>query len=279
MTNAWLTERDELLDRQDRLVDAWPKRKGETFQTGITSIAAAFEQLASNAQHAGADALEVSRTWRYAGMAWYELAASRELEWLQRAERAYQRAESHLDRDAEPVDAAKLDYCIGRSLLSRADGHDPTAASRAVQRFVAARDAARQFAPQLLPSIEADLSSAETVAGLMGQATQMDERIAVLRAQLKSDDNAREEPAARSTMPQDMFQILRQQFEAEKEKGSMSETRQDALDDIMASLGQLVDASGQNRSVTQMAMERQSLEGLMQRVQALKRTHDGGSDV
>ncbi len=272
MARSWLQRRDDLLDQQDHLVEAWPTRVGEEFLAGIQTIATAFEQLATDAQSADGDAIEVSRTWRYAGMAWYELAETRELEWLQRARKAYQEAESHLDRGALPVDAAKLDYCVGRALLSLADGHDQSAAARAVERFAAARDAARQSAPELLSPIESDLSRAERVAGLMGQVNQLDEQIGKLRVELASgngDGNAQE------PQPHEMFQLLREQVETEKAKGTMSSTRQETLDDVMGALESLVDASGQDRSLTQMAIERQSLEELMQRMQALKRPKKG----
>ena len=52
----------------------------------------------------------------------------------------------------------------------------------------------------------------------------------------------------------------------------MSSTRRETLDDVMGTLESLVNASGQDRSPTQMAIERQSLEALMQRVQALRRS-------
>ena len=267
MDDQLLERRASLLNRHDLAMERWPKRSGAAFQDELTAVAQALEDVGRDAVAQGGLEIEISRTWRYAGMAWYDLAGTREQEWLHRAVAAYKESENHLDTYAEPVDSAKLDYCLGRAFLNLADGPDPSVASDAVECFSRSRATARQSAPELIPTIEVDLANAERVAVIRGQVGRYDKQVGALKQALKGDVPA---DLTRSDI-RALFGILQQSFEQEKSKGKMSNLRSETVGTIMDDIERLLARSGSDadRSFVDLATERQALQELMDRMRPL----------
>jgi hypothetical protein len=280
MDSDLLKSREALIGRHDAAMERWPQRSGTAFQTELTAVANSLEEVAREAADRDGNELEISRTWRWAGMAWYDLAGSREPEWLHRACAAYRQAAACLDAEAEHIDASKLEYCYGRALLSLSDQADPGIAGEAVERLVRSRALARQWAPELLPSIEEALQNAERVAALRGQVNRLDDKVAILSHQLIGGRDATGHIVPGKGMgesdfePFAAFQLLLKVFDEEKGKGTMTPERKDTLDQIMGELGQLVAKSGTDRSLTEMSQDRQTLEELMQQMKPLLQPRD-----
>jgi hypothetical protein len=272
MDSDLLKRREALIGRHNAAMERWPQRSGTAFQTELAQVAIALEAVARETADRDGNELEISRTWRWAGMAWYDLARSREPEWLHRACSTYRQAAAYLDAETDPVDASKLEYCYGRALLSLSNQTDPDVAGEAVERLARSRVLARQSAPGLLPSIEEALRNAERVAALRGQVDRLEDQAAALTDQLMPSSGATGQaapvPGAGDNFePLASFQLLSQVFEEEKGKGTMTPERKDALDQIMGELGRLVGKSGTDRSL--MSQDGQALEELMQRMKPL----------
>jgi len=71
MTPAQIGRRDELLARNESVLERWPERRGPEFATEMGAVAQGLEELALATDREGSlrDALERSRIWRYAGNA------------------------------------------------------------------------------------------------------------------------------------------------------------------------------------------------------------------
>ena len=124
MNSAQMKRRDALLARNDAALDRWPDRSGPAFTAEMSAVAEGFEALAQAVARGGNDALECSRTWRFAGNAYFDLGAGRERTLLERAAAAYRSAESMLKGLDDRVELVKLNYCFGNTLLKLSDAKD-----------------------------------------------------------------------------------------------------------------------------------------------------------
>jgi hypothetical protein len=265
MASESIQQREALAAQHDQLVQHWPDRSGAIFRAELTEIAEALELLATHGDWSGADPVELAKTWKYAGMAWFELAANREAELLVRSCGAYRRAEQHLQRSADQVEPVKVDYCLGRALLNLAD-FDRSALVEATTRLERAARAARRVAPELLPPVDEALRNAQRVSALLNQVGTLDVRIAGLRAEAegRSDPRSTEED---DVDPASLFPLLQQQFD--QAKASMTDVRRETLRQIMTELGEIVERSGKGRSLTEPNHDRLRMDNLMARMRLL----------
>src|SRR5262249_13322454 len=136
------------------------------------------------------DPLERSRTWRHAGNAYFDLGDGHEQALLERAAAAFRRAEELLPGERDPVEALKLNYSFGQTLLQLSRGGDARLASEARNRFTAALALAKVHMPEGVPDLERNLATAEPVAALLGAADGLGRRIEQVKRELRK---AREE--------------------------------------------------------------------------------------
>jgi hypothetical protein len=243
--------RQELTDRHDALAPEGG-RPGAAPEE-LCAVAEGLEGVAGEAERRGNASIEIARTLRWAGMAYLDAAPSMDEAITRRGLTALTAADRHTDREAHPADAAKADYCVGRALMNLSTGEDGSIARQAVDRLTAARAAAREHAPELLPGIGAALVTAEQVAVLREQADKLDRQIR---------PETTEEPDIKR-----LFGILQQ--EVGRDSPTVDPVRRESLSDIMEALSGLVDTTGTDRSLGQMAVEQERLEKLLQRMKAL----------
>jgi hypothetical protein len=265
MVSELIQQREALAARHEQLVERWPDRSGASFRAELTEVAEALERLATRGDWSGTDPVELAKTWKYAGMAWFELAANRESELLVRACGAYRRAEQQLQRSADQVEPVTVDYCLGRALLNLAD-RDRSVLVEATTRLERATRAARRVAPQLLPRVDDALRNAQQVSALLHQVGTLDMRISGRRAETGagSDPSFTQQD---DVDPASLLPLLQQQFD--QAKASMTDVRRETLHQIMAELGEMVERSGTGRSLTELNQDRLRMDNLMARMRLL----------
>ncbi|HRE85330.1 MAG TPA: hypothetical protein PLB40_03340, partial [Accumulibacter sp.] len=234
MTPDQLRHREALIARSDAALERWPDRTGAGFTSEMEAVADGLEVLAQATPLSERDAVEGARTWRWAGNAYYDLGAGKERRALEHAARAYRKAENALEVAAEAADAVdwvKLNYCFGKVLLQLSEGKDPGLATEACTRLRAALTLARLHMPDGVESVREELATAQQIVTLLGEAGQLDQRMAQLKDELGLADagepmHAQRNPerAAEAKHISAMFDVLNQQFE--KEKPSLDPTRQ-----------------------------------------------------
>lgn len=268
MTPAQLRRRESLIARSDAALERWPDRNGEEFATEMAAIAAALEALAQAMAADQRDAVELSRTWRWAGNAYFDLGAGRDRAALEHAAQAFRRAEDALADTAEAVERVKLNFCFGKALLQLSEAKDLGLVTDARKRLKAALDLARVHMPDGVKSLRQELATAEQMIALLSEVGQLDQRIAQLKGELRNEDArervSRPRSAERAAEARDinvLFDVLRQQFE--KEKPSLDPTRQAGLSSLMQRLqGVVQTGTAEGLSVEQMQANRGQLEAL-----------------
>ncbi len=263
MTPAQLRRRETLIARSDAALERWPERAQPEFATEMGTVAAALESLAQ-AMAGDRDAVELCRTWRWAGNAYFDLAAGKERPALEQAAQAYQHAEEALADAADEREQVKLNYCFGKTLLQLCDGKDLGLATEARARLQTALGLARAHMPDGVASVQADLATAESIVALLGTVKGLDHRIDELKGELRRAD-ARDRAAEASNMNA-LFDVLKQQFE--KEKPSLEPTRTAGLEDLMQSLEQVVrTGTREGNSLEEMLANRGRLEALKRQLE------------
>ena len=261
MNSAQMKRRDALLARNDAALERWPDRSGPAFTAEMSAVAEGLETLAEAVARSGKDALEGSRTWRFAGNAYFDLGAGREHAPLERAAAAYRSAESLLDGLDDRVELVKLNYCFGNTLLKLSDAKDLGMASAARERLKTALALARNHMPAGVPSLEKEVANAEQIVALLTQADGLTQRMSVLKSEMERVDR-KEQRAAQATNITELFGVLQQQFE--KEKPSLDPTRQAGLSDFMQRLQGVVQrGTSENQTLEGMNANRGQLDSMM----------------
>ncbi len=151
------------MNRADRALDkAWPERKGQEYVQAMESAARELLAIAGDMKVKGVDPVEQSRTYRYLGSVYSDLAPALGKNILTRASDAYQMAETLLEGHGDPLERAKLDFNFGNT-LRQIDPNDAEQLREAERRFVAARKVFAEQSPQHLPSVDEALSSTRSL--------------------------------------------------------------------------------------------------------------------
>ena len=261
MNSAQMKRRDALLARNDAALDRWPDRSGPAFTAEMSAIAEGFEALAQAVARSGKDALEGSRTWRFAGNAYFDLGAGRERAPLEKAAAAYRSAESLLDGLDDRVELVKLNYCFGNTLLKLSDAKDLRMASAAHERLKTALALARVHMPAGVASLEKEVTNAGQIVSLLTQADGLTQHMDVLKGEIERIDRKKQRAAEAADITE-LFGVLQQQFE--NEKPSLDPTRQAGLSDFMERLKGVVQrGTSENQTLEDMNANRGQLDSMM----------------
>lgn len=144
--------RDAAAERHDSALARFPTRKGAAFAAEIRAVIAELEAVATQADGPDSDPVEVAKTYRWLGDAFFDLSLGKDEELLTRGSLAYQRSDELLaDADA-PVEKAKLDFNYGNTLRGLSGGSDVGLLEAAQTRY---ESAARTFRSNHLPDLTA----------------------------------------------------------------------------------------------------------------------------
>jgi hypothetical protein len=159
MPNDLIARRERVLDRHDAALGQWPDRTDAKFKVELAAVAEELDEIAQALDVAGADPIECSRSWRFVGDAFFDLARGRDLEPLQRAAAAYDRAEKRLDSADAPIERAKLDFNYANTLRGMSGGRDRALLEEVLLRYQMALGAFKHHAPQNAPTVQAALDT------------------------------------------------------------------------------------------------------------------------
>jgi len=270
MLPSLLQRRTALLTRGDGALDRWPDRQGPQFVREMTAVAEGLEAIAVAADRGGGDRLDRARTWRQVGNAYFDLNREGGREQLEHAAAAFRTAEILLEGANEPVEALKLDYSFGQTLMLLCAAKDLQFASAARDRFANALRLAREHLPDGVSSLERALQDAEQVVQLLEQADGLGRRIEQLKAQLgesqPGEASAKPRPSPATAEIQALFGDLQAEFE--KDKPNLEVTRRTGLEDFMERLGKLVASESNDKTLDDMQAGRGKLDGLIREIQA-----------
>ncbi|MDO9597299.1 MAG: hypothetical protein Q7J47_06225 [Azoarcus sp.] len=271
MTPEQLRRREALVARNDAALERWPDHTGPGFTSEMAAVAEGFKALAHSIPLSERDAVECSRTWRWAGNAYYDLGAGKDLAALERAAEAYRKAENALEAATGADDAVewtKLNYSFGKVLLQLSEAKDLGLATNARTRLRAALTLARLHMPDGVESVQEELATAQQIVSLLSEVGHLDQQMAQLKNELRLADSQEPrhtqrspERAAEAKHISSMFDVLNQQFE--KEKPSLDPTRQVGLSSLMQRLqGMVESATSEGLSLDAMMANRGKMDAL-----------------
>lgn len=159
MPDDLIARRERVLDRHDAALERWPDRADAKFKVELAAVAEELNEIAEALDAASADPIERGRSWRFVGDALFDLARGRELEPLQRAVAAYDRAEKRLDSADAPIERAKLDFNYANTLRGMSGGRDRALLEEALLRYQMAFGAFKHHAPQNAATVQAALDT------------------------------------------------------------------------------------------------------------------------
>jgi len=119
-----IAARDAAVAQHDRIVSQYAHRHDAAFASALEPVIAELERIISAASAAKSDPVELSRTLRWLGDAYFDHGRFAGRSSWDAAANAYSRAEQLLQDGAAPVEQAKLDFNFGNTLAQLSDGTD-----------------------------------------------------------------------------------------------------------------------------------------------------------
>jgi hypothetical protein len=199
---------------------------------------------------------ETGVTYRYLGDAYFSASARQSQAEIERARQAYLAGETCLQRAGDQLGLAKLNFNLANTLLFIEAGKDHPYYAEARSRYMRAHDGFSRYAPAYLPMVaeaiqrvDGLIASQQVQRAISGELSQMQAATSPnASAQPVSQPRILDETAQR--LAQDieqgedwsrLFQALQQAYQAEVAAGRINPERQQTLEGVMDTLGQVID--------------------------------------
>ena len=180
MRSAELQRRQAALDQHDAAMARWPQHGGQAFEQQMREVVRDLETIAREADRGDPDELERSRTWRYLGDAYFDLAAGKDATLLQEGVAAYRRAEALLENAESPVDRAKLDFNLANTLRGLGGAADRPLLEEARRRYGQALETFSHHAPQFVAQVKANIAMLAAQLTILGVHEETLEKVKTL---------------------------------------------------------------------------------------------------
>ncbi|UCE49667.1 MAG: hypothetical protein JSW47_05875, partial [Phycisphaerales bacterium] len=181
-----------VMDRADRALDAvWPERKGVDYVREMQSAAEELKEIVSAMRKKGDELIEQSRTYRYLGSVYSDLAPALGKKMLTEARNAYSKAETLLKDCDDELERAKLNFNFANT-LRQIDPDNFEQLQEAKRRFLFAKKVFSEQSPQHIQQVDTALSSVESllkIAPLVSEADRKYAEAEALEEELKSGEN------------------------------------------------------------------------------------------
>ena len=145
-------QRDRAARRHDEALFRYPTREGDAFKVELQAVVNELADVARHADELSSDPVEVSKTYRWLGDAYFDLGLAKDEQLLTRGAQAYQRAEELLAGAEAPLEKAKLHFSYGNTLRALSAGFNVGLLEAAQTRY---ESAARTFRSHRLPDLAA----------------------------------------------------------------------------------------------------------------------------
>ncbi|MCK4856895.1 MAG: DNA2/NAM7 family helicase [candidate division Zixibacteria bacterium] len=181
--NFQLVERRErTMDRVDRALDThWPDRKGSEYEREMEAAARELESIAAEMRREHAAPLEQSRTYRFLGSVYSDLAPALGHGMLIRAKDAYLEAERLLAGHGSALEEAKFDFNFANT-LRQLDPNDSEQLADARRRLTSAREIFQKEAPQYLGAVDEALRSVAALLAVVPVAADVERNLTDMRS-------------------------------------------------------------------------------------------------
>lgn len=218
--------RESAAERHDAALARYPTREGSMFERELRAVVDELTKVAKAADSPSSDPVEVAKTYRWLGDAYFDLARGRDEAALTYGSRAYRRAEALLAEAEAPLEKAKLNFNYGNTLRGLSQGFHVGLLEAAQTRYENAKqvfrahqlpDLAAMVAEQLR-TIDPQLRLARKQAELQGGMNRMEE----LTERLKGADAVGREHIASDL--EDLKKV--------RNRGDLGETLGEALDAV-----------------------------------------------
>jgi len=218
--------RDRASERHDAALSRDPSREGEEFTRELQGVVKELRLVAETADAPSSDPVEVSKTYRWLGDAYFDLSRGKDVDILTRGAQAYQRSEELLVDAEAPLERAKLDFNYGNTLRGLSEGMDIGLLEAAQTRYESAAHAFRtHHLPDLAATVEQQLRSLDPQLRLARKQSELQRgysRLERVQEQLKGADPAERERIAREL----------QELSKVPGRGDAADTLHEALDTI-----------------------------------------------
>jgi hypothetical protein len=120
---AKLRERRGLAaERHDSALARYPTREGTAFESELRTVVEELTEVAKAADSPSSDPVEVAKTYRWLGDAYFDLGRGRDEAALISGSKAYHRVEELLAGQEAPLEKAKLNFNYGNTLRGLSQG-------------------------------------------------------------------------------------------------------------------------------------------------------------
>lgn len=183
MNSQLRSRRDQAAARHDAALRSHPARDGERFRGLMQGVVDDLLAVARAGEEAAPDDVELAKTYRWLGDAYFDLGQGKAHESLTWGVKAYSRAEQLLAQADSPVERAKLNVNYANTLRGLSEGFDLGLLEAAETRYEAAlagfsshglTDFVRRV-EELLPTLRAQLSLARARSGLERDGKRLEE--------------------------------------------------------------------------------------------------------
>ena len=170
------------MNRVDQVIDAhWPDRKGPEYEREMQAAAREIESIAAEMRREHAEPIEQSRTHRFLGSVYSDLAPALGHGMLIRARDAYLEAERLLVNHGNALEEAKLDFNFANT-LRQLDPNDSEQLTDAQRRLTSARKIFQKEAPQFLGAVDEALLSVAALLAVAPVAADVERNLADMRS-------------------------------------------------------------------------------------------------
>jgi len=181
LSDPLVERREQAMDRADRALDkAWPKREGPDYVRDMESAARELEEIAIEMKASSLEPVEQTRTYRYLGGVYSDLAPALGKELLLKARDAYRNAEALLEGHADALERARLDFNFGNT-LRQLDPNDAEQLREAERRLLAARSVFVAQAPQHVTRVDEALASVRNLLKIAPLAKRVERDLTDMR--------------------------------------------------------------------------------------------------
>ncbi len=116
--------RDRAADKHDTVLSANPNREGDAFTQELKAIVAELSEVTRGADEPNADPVEVAKTYRWLGDAYFDLGRGSDPDSLRLGAMAYRRSEELLVDVEAPLERAITNFNYANSLRGLSGGED-----------------------------------------------------------------------------------------------------------------------------------------------------------
>lgn len=195
METTLLGRRKAARDRHDRAWETSPEGRGPEFESELAATVEELEAIAIAAAAAvrGGD-VEVAKSWRYVGDAWFDLGRVRGNPAYTQALAAFERGQAALAGVSGLLEHAILTVGKANSNLGLAGGRDGTLLRRAITLYEEALPTIRAELPEARAGVERSLGQARTMLTVASTYARMEQGYGQLESAKQALKNVEHEP-------------------------------------------------------------------------------------